>query len=270
MRDNKSANRVIDIFELLARYPEGLSLKDINQYLLIPPSSCHALLSTLCKRKYVIKDRVSLTYRLGTKLFDLVGRYIDKFDLIQIADPVMGQMNRLCEEAVSLAILMGTDVVFIHKKTSDQVVRIVNPVGTHLPAHGTALGKTILAELSLDELDVLYPHEYLERWTPYTITSKQTLKESLAKVTEKGIAYDREESRIGVQAVASVIKDHNEFPVAALSIAVPAIHVRSSERWRCLERLVQAGARIVSARLGCASAAGNEELSILGQVWSTN
>lgn len=267
MREVKSARRVIDVFELLSRNPEGMSLKQISQSLRIPPSSCHGLLWTLINLGYIVKDDFALTYRLGTKLFELAGAHIESLDLIQIADPIMEHMSRTCNEAVSLAVLEGTDVVFIHKKTSGGVIRIVNPVGTHLPAHGTALGKVILAELPPDELDVLYPHDELVRWTPHTITSKQALKRCLAEARERGVAYDREESAIGIQAVGSVVRDHNGFPVAAISVAALAAHKRDEEYWHRLERVVKAGASIISARLGYASASGSQDLSQIDRAW---
>lgn len=267
MGDVKSAKRVIDIFELLSKHPEGMSLSEISQSLHIPPSSCHGLLRTLNHRGYVVKDHLSLTYRLGTKLFELVGAHMDSLDLIQIADPVMEHMSRVCDEAVSLAILERTDVVFVHKKTSGGVIRIVNPVGTHLPAHGTALGKVILAELPPDELDALYPHDELESYTPHTITSKQALKRCLAEVRERGVAYDREESAIGVQAVGSVVKDHNGFPIAAISVAVLSAHEHDEEYWHRLEEVVKAGANIISARLGYATASGSQDLSQIESAW---
>jgi len=267
IKDVKSASRVLDVFELLARDPQGLSLKQISQSLHIPPSSCHALLQTLQQRGYVLRDEATLVYRLGTRLFELAASHSENLDLVQVADPVMDQMSRLCDEAVSLAILQGTDVVFIHKKTAGDVIRIVNPVGTRLPAHATGLGKAILAALPAEELDVRYPQDELPRLTPHTITSKRELRDCLDRVRETGVAYDREESRLGVQAVGSVIRDRNWFPVAAVTIAVLAMRPRDEGYWHRLERLAKAGASVISARLGCPAPGGNGDLSVLTREW---
>jgi len=46
----KSAARVLDIFELLVRHRDGISLSEICAVLDLPKSSGHALLMTLIKR----------------------------------------------------------------------------------------------------------------------------------------------------------------------------------------------------------------------------
>ena len=263
----KSATRVLDILELLSRQPDGLSLKEINEGLSIPLSSCHELMRTLNHRGYVAKDSSNHTYGLGMKLFQLVDTHADNVDLFKIADQVLGRMSRVCGETVSLASREGTDVVFMHKKTSSNVIRVVNPVGTRLPAHGSALGKVILAELPPDELDVLYPNEELERSTPHTITCKQEFKKCLTEVREHGVAYDREESNIGVQAVGSLVRDHNGLPAAAISIAVVSVHTRDQHDWHRLEEVVKTGADIISARLGYTKALGNLDLSRIDKAW---
>jgi len=59
VKDVKSASRVLDVFELLARDPQGMSLKQISQSVHVPPSSCHALLQTLqlARPRYLIPWR---------------------------------------------------------------------------------------------------------------------------------------------------------------------------------------------------------------------
>ncbi len=267
MSDVKSAKRVLDILELLSQSSSDLSLKQIGQSLEIPSSSCHALLETLYARGYVIRDGTSLTFRLSTKLFALAATHTENLDLTQVADPVMEQMSRLCHQTVSLAVLEGTEVVFIHKKMSNGVIRVFNPAGTRLPAHATALGKVILAESPPSELAELYANVKFKALTPSTITSKNALNKCLSNAREAGVAYDREESSLGLQAVAAAIRGREDRPVAAISIAVPRIHEESPQYWSNLEKLVRAGAGEISARLGCHSCKAGPDLASLSAVW---
>ena len=57
----KSALRVLDIFELLAQYPDGISLSEISAKLSIPKSSTHNLLATLMSRSYLREGRHDLS-----------------------------------------------------------------------------------------------------------------------------------------------------------------------------------------------------------------
>ena len=267
MHDVKSAARVLDTLELLAGRPDGMSLKEITRSLDIPSSSCHGLLRTLSNRGYVIRDDSVRTYRLGMQLFQIAGVHADSVDLVRIADPVLDRISLVCGETVSVAIREGTDVVFIHKKTSSGVIRVVNPVGTRLPAHGTALGKVLLAELPEGELDALYPSDPLERCTPNTLCSRQALKSCLAEVRDQGIAFDVEESAIGVQAVGAPIRDHSGRAVAAISIALVSVRERDQDYWHLLGKLTNTGAQIVSSGLGYPEGPHCVGLPQLDQIW---
>lgn len=270
MSNVKSASRVVDVLELLASHKEGLSVTDVSGYLRIPPSSCHTLLQTLTRRGWLTREERNKRYRLGLKLFQLVGCMVDSLDIVEVAEPVMERVNQLCNQAVSLATLEGTEVVVIYKKTASGVIRIVNPVGTRLPAHATALGKVILAELSEEQVDYLYPDEELEAHTPFTITTKQELKQCLSQMEETGIAYDREESSMGIQAVGSVIKNYSGLPVAAISIAVLSADRHDEKYWGQLEKLVRVAAAVISARLGNGSELVERyDISALDRAWES-
>ena len=58
-----------------------------------------------------------------------------------------------CDETVHVAILEGTDVIYIAKVDSTHAVRMVSAAGRRLPAHCTSVGKMLLASLPEPELD---------------------------------------------------------------------------------------------------------------------
>ncbi len=266
MNEVKSAKRVLDVVELLSQETGGVSLKQIGQALDIPPSSCHALLETLWSRGYVVRDGETLAYRLSSKLFGLAAAHLDGLDLVRVAEPVMAQMTQLCGHAVSLAILEGTEVVFVHKKMATGVIQIVNPVGTRLPAHATALGKVILAEMPRQTVEVLYANTPLKPSTRNTITSLDELMRCLDEVKASGVAYDWEESSEGLQAVGAGIKNAQALSAAAISIAVPKVQEYAPAFWRRLERLVKGGAHQISERLGYPQPLDAAETS-LAELW---
>lgn len=264
----KSAARVLDIFELLLREHKGLSLTEISERLQFPISSAHALVQTLIGRGYLLRDD-HLLIRLGPKLCQYARIFADGLDLISVADPIMEQVTRLCGQTLSLAVLEGREVVFIHKKIAQGTLHVVNPVGTRLPAHATGLGKAILALLSPRELDQLYPtDDTLEAPTPNTITDKATVIAVVDAVRKTGVAYDREESALGIFAVASAIQDHWGKPVAAASIVLPAAQADDAlqRRWAAL---IHAAARVISYQLGYLVSGFSDEgyVELLTSAW---
>ena len=247
--DVKSASRVLDIFELLASAPSGYTLTEIGKRLRIPLSSLHGLANTLVNRGYLVRNDATMIFRLGPSLTHVASQVHGQPDLIPLADPVMLRLrNELCE-TVSLSILEGTVIVFIHKCPAEGRIQVVNPVGTRLPAHATGSGKVMLACLPEEEIDCLYPNEVLPARTPHTITSKKTLLGALAEARDKGYACDNQESDLDIWAVASCIRNHKGYPIAALSVVAPIFRIQNkdSAHWY---QTVRKSTLEISARLG--------------------
>jgi DNA-binding IclR family transcriptional regulator len=90
-------------------------------------------------------------------------------------------------------------------------------VGGRLPAYCTATGKLFLALNPPDRLhEVLMAR--LVRYTPHTIIMPGLLRKELARTLERGYEINREESEVGISAVAAPILDHRRQVIAAISI----------------------------------------------------
>lgn len=225
----KSAARTLEILSLLAEQPDGMTMTGIGRALKIPLSSIHALIGTMVHLEFVLRDRDSSRYRLGPKILQLASSYRAQVDLITLADPVMDQIRNSVGETISLTVLQGQMIMFIHKKAAEGAVKVVNPVGTRLYAHATGSGKVMLAYLEEEELDWILPDEDLPEVTPTTITKKAHLKKHLVDIRKQNYAFDNEESAIGVWAVASCIRDDAGRPIAALSIVGPTSRIASKD-----------------------------------------
>ena len=80
----KSAERVLEIFELLKDYPEGLTSKEISVQLGYAGSSTFGLVKTLSDQGYLWEDEKK-KYMLGAKLIQL-GAYASSFlDINKVA-----------------------------------------------------------------------------------------------------------------------------------------------------------------------------------------
>ncbi len=262
----KSAARVLQIAEILVEHRDGLTLAGLTRELNIPSSSCHALVQTLLARGYLLKDRQSEAYRLSRKWARLA-YLVDDSDLIEQAEPVMAEMHRLCSESIGLAVFDDDEMLMVHRKTSRARVRIVNPIGTRLPAYATSLGKAILACWPSEELDAWLVGRTLSPFTPNTIISADRLRACLDEVRREGVAYDLQESAMGILAIGACIRSNENEPVAALSILVLTHGADDSDIWRRLRQLTRTGANTISQAMGCRSVEGPVGLDDLSQIW---
>ena len=250
-----AVSRALDILELFLDQ-ESLSAPEITERLQLPRTTVHELVSTLVARSYLTRVPGQPTrYRLGMRLFQLGSVFAEQLDLAREAQAVAQEVAAACDETVHVAVLDGTDVVYIAKVDSTHPVRMVSAVGRRLPAHCTGVGKMLLSGLTPEALDARYPPgRDLPAMTPKSITSPSRLRAHLAEVRAQGVAYDDCESNEAVHCAAAPVYDHTDTMVAAMSISVPTIRW-SEERRQELSALVREGAAKLSGRLGHRSGA---------------
>lgn len=244
----KSADRVLDIFELLVEHSEPMNLSDISRLLELPPSSAHKLLQNLLARGYLEADRQGKTFRLGHKLFEIGSKYAQRTDLAGEFQYVAQKMVDDVNESVFLTIRNEDKTLYIAEKQSSHPVRFVSHLGMQLPLHATAMGKVLLSGLTNEELERLYPDKELGKLTDSTITSLDELKEQLEQIRAEGIGFSMGESVHGIRCVAAPIVGPGSRVAAAIGISMP------EARWDDLlwERLVGAvrqGAKELSTKL---------------------
>jgi IclR family KDG regulon transcriptional repressor len=262
----KSAVRVLDIFELFAECPQGLTFTEIRERLGIPKSSLNALLSVISSRGYIVRDGEN-RYTPGLKLIELSKVEVGARDLVELADQTMRVMRDLTMETVNLATMDQGDLVFIHKKLAPSPLRYDSPVGMRLPAYVTAIGKAILSTFSDEQVDALYQQKGLIGFAPGSLRTLDELHADLQRTRGRGFATDHEEGMVGVHAVACPIQDASGRAVAGISIAFPKART-SDEAERKFSEMVKAGAQIISGKLGYRR--GNELFTndSLREIWT--
>ncbi len=113
--------------------------------------------------------------------------------------------------------------------------------GLAFPAHCTANGKALLAELDDDRAAAVVDGT-LSALTPNTITDTAVLLEELASVRESGVAFDREEHHLGISAVGTTLQNPYGLAVAA-SVPVPSTRFVDRED-EIVEQVLRARQRI--------------------------
>lgn len=88
-----------------------------------------------------------------------------------------------------------------------------------MPAHATALGKSLLAGLTDAEVDAILPAR-LEAITPQTIVDRDRLFAELAEIRERGYAAERGQNTPGLGCFA-VALDYRTPPTDAISCSIP-------------------------------------------------
>jgi DNA-binding IclR family transcriptional regulator len=163
-------------------------------------------------------------YSIGTRLLEYAGLSWAHAVLRKAALPVMHRLQACTKETVHLAVGNGRDIVYIEKLPARAPMADVTRVGARLPAYCTGLGKAILA-FSDAPPESIRPRTMAAR-TPHTIVSSHTMEDELARVQDEGVAYDREEFRLGVECIAVPLQQTNNLCTGAISITAPTHKLR--------------------------------------------
>lgn len=247
----KSAERCLDLLELFARQPDEMSLAEVCERTKWPKSSVLGLLRTMRSREFLTEGRDSGSYRLGPRVAAIGAAYVQGTSLAEEGQAVVRMVSRACDETVHLAVLQGRNVLYIAKEEGGGHMRMVSMVGRMIPAHGTGVGKMMLAMLPEAALIDLYPPgEELPLLTARTLTDREAFVRRLADIREQGFATDDGESTVGVNCLAAPILDVNADVVAAMSISVPEPRF-TLDRVPALFALLMDGALQLSVRMGC-------------------
>ena len=122
MSEVKSASRVMQILNLLRDHPLGLTISEISVLLELPKSSTHELLHSMAKENYLHQHRNR--YSLGLKVFEIGQAAARSSELIQYARPALKWVGEQLNESVQLAVLDGTEVVYLSKMQFRREIRL--------------------------------------------------------------------------------------------------------------------------------------------------
>ncbi|HEY8891190.1 MAG TPA: IclR family transcriptional regulator [Clostridium sp.] len=214
----KSAVRALEIFELLAKNKNGLSVVDISKKLNIPQSSVSNLVKTLHDLGYITRDETK-KYVLGVRLIQLGAVAMETLDIGVLAKPILQRLVEKVQETVFLAIRAQNEVVYILKIDSNRSVSTTAQPGYHRPLYHTGLGKAFLSSMTKKEQNEILSNIELIPITSHTITNKDTLIEQLEQFRSQGYAIDDEEGENGLYCIATTVSTLDKNIEAAISIS---------------------------------------------------
>ncbi|WP_211268696.1 IclR family transcriptional regulator [Actinoplanes subtropicus] len=200
----KSAERTVKILETLAASPTRLTLTEMQERMGYPRSSLHALVRTLRELKWVEADETGSAFGVGPHALLSGTAYLDRDPALQFAYETLEDLRSEIGYTIHYARRDEGHVLYLASRESRDSRGRVSRVGRRLPAHVTALGQALLAELTEDEVDQLMPIK-LEELMEATIPNRAALHGVLDDVRKRGWAFEREQNTPGVACVAVAV-----------------------------------------------------------------
>lgn len=245
-KPNYPIESVDNALKLLLLFTEqkSISVSEASRSIGVAPSTAHRLLSMLQYYEFVSQNPTTRSYEVGSTLLNLGLSVVRDMDIRRLARPLMEELRLEVGETIQLTILQGKHVLFIESVESFQALRVGDRTGISLPAHCTASGKALLAELPLERLYELFPDEQLVGLTPHSLTSREMLVRELAQVRERGYATNFEESEPDVSAISAAIHDRVGRLRASVTVSAPSTRLHEELVVQIAEATMRAAAAI--------------------------
>ncbi|MBN2224817.1 MAG: IclR family transcriptional regulator [Deltaproteobacteria bacterium] len=216
----QSIRKAIDILSLFSITRPHLGITEISKSIGMPKATAHGIVKTLVEQGFLIQDAENNKYSLGLRIYEL-GMILSGTLKINLVG--LGPARRLAQNRSTMVRLglWDRESVFVtmNRFPSSDVTQ-TQFLGPRIPAHCTALGKSILAFLPKEQIRDYLKHAELSAYTPRTIVSKKALLDELEDIVRIGYATDNQEYVSGHCCIGAPIYDRMGNPIAAVSLSV--------------------------------------------------
>ncbi|MDD9978587.1 MAG: IclR family transcriptional regulator [Boseongicola sp.] len=134
---------------------------------------------------------------------------------------VLQDVAQKVQETVNFVVPEETGMSYLDRVETDWPFRVQFPIGSNVPFHCTASGKTFMASLPPKARKSFVNGLNLTRHTQHTHVTTESLLGDLAKVAKRGFALDEEEFIDGMIAIAVPVYDPQGQFAAALAFHGP-------------------------------------------------
>jgi len=233
------------ILEAIGNNAEAQIPAAIGREVGLPKQTVHRLCNTLLQEGFLVKDKVDGGLRPGRRarqlasdiLYSSVSHIARHQILMELAEDIGETINYVVPEDQGMS--------YKDRVETNWAFRIQLPVGTHVPFHCTASGKTFLATLPKQERRRLVNVMTLKAMTKNTITDPEELLTELQKVARQGFAIDNEEFMDGMVAAAVPVRDPSGRYIASLAFHGPVQRISINQ---AIERATDV--RLAAEKLG--------------------
>jgi IclR family acetate operon transcriptional repressor len=236
--------RGLDVLELFPRLGPELTQKQISEELGLAMPTVHRLTAALGERGYLVRDERTRAFRLGMEIARLLPPLLSGLRLPDLAREHLRELAAETGETTNLGVLDGGEVVYLASETGANLLTPRTAVGMRLPAHCTALGKCLLAQLDDSAARSAAGREPYRRLTRRTRTTWKGLAAELRGVRSSGVAVSEEEYEVGLAGVAVPLDLPPGGAPAAINVSLPVSRATAEARERMIAGLRRAAAAI--------------------------
>ncbi len=224
--------RTLRILEIIAGSETALTPTEINSRLGLPKQTAHRLCARLVAEGYLAYAPGGKRLRPARRLRLLAAGLMSSSQVHIARRQILEDVARQVGETVNFVVPEERGMSYLDRVETDWAFRVQLPIGSHVPFHCTASGKTYLASLPRERRARIVSALRLDKLSANTITSADRLLDELDQIAVQGHGIDNEEFVDGMVAIAVPVLDGQGRFLAALAFHGPCMRLT-------LDKLVQ-------------------------------
>ena len=217
--------RTLLILEAVGKTGEPMTPTEINQSIGLPKQTIHRLCATLVEEGFLVYEPNGKRLRAARRARALGAGLLHSSRDHILRRQILVELAQKTGETINYVVPEDGGMSYLDRVETGWAFRVQLPIGSHVPFHCTASGKTFLASLDTKKRRAFAHGLALEQKTPKTITDPEALLKELSAVTKQGFAIDDEEFMDGMVAIAVPVMDADGRFLAAIACHGPNVRL---------------------------------------------
>lgn len=213
----QSLERGLAVIRAFSADRSSLTVSEIAQEVGLTRAAVRRFVLTLEGMGYVTGN--NNRFQLTPRILELGYSYLAALSFPDVALPRLERLAAETGEASEGAILDRGEIVYVVRVPGPALMTISVNVGARRPAHATAMGRVLLANLAASDLDDYLATHELKPMLPRTITDVAEFRAELTRVRDNGYALVNQELEEGLVAIAVPVRDSAGRVRAAINLS---------------------------------------------------
>ena len=235
----QSLVKAANVLDILKSENRELTIAEISEFLNIPPSTAHRILSTLIDVGYVSKDDRTHLYGLGPALIPLGIKASSKLDPQAVGKLILEKLSDITREDSYFIIKSGDKGLLLSKAEGKHSLKIVENFGIEIDLHKGAIRKTILAFQDED-----YINYYLKRdLSDYSNApvDKEVLRRELRQIKNEKISVSDSEYIDSVIGIGAPVFNYKDQLVGSIGVVIPKERITEESKKEYIKAVKSCG-----------------------------
>ena len=232
--------RLIALLEVIAAKDQRYSLQALVEETGLPKPTLHRMLQQLESAGLLQREGDGRHYGTGTRLRRLAENLLLNDTHHGARHVVLRHLVEEIGESCNITALSGSEVIYLDRVETAAPLRFYLHPGSRVPAHCSASGKVLLAQMSPAQRQRLLAHAPLEKYTAKTVTDLVRLEREIKRVQTDGYALDDEEFLPGLICLAVLVPSSAGLSNLCVAVQAPVMRLTVSKARQLLPALQRA------------------------------